>query len=59
MTGGMRVKKNIHIENWVAHRENIELYFKFSRGNWAGFLVFGIGVPVALYAAITSEFVRL
>lgn len=55
MAGGMGVRKNIHIENWASYRENCEHYFKFSRGNWTRLAIFGFGVPIAAYLAITSE----
>lgn len=59
MAGGMGVRKNIHIENWASYRENCEHYFKFSRGNWTRLAIFGFGVPIAAYLAITSELVRI
>jgi hypothetical protein len=52
------LRKNIHIENWMSFRENCELYFKFSRANWARFLTFGVAVPVLGYIAICAEMVR-
>lgn len=58
MAGGMGVKKNIHIEQWAAFRENCEYVFKFSKANWARFAVFGIAVPVGMYIAMTKEMVR-
>jgi hypothetical protein len=58
MTAGMGVRKNVHIEDWVAKRENLEMYFKFTKGAWARFAVFGIAVPYAAYQAIVYEMVR-
>jgi hypothetical protein len=56
---GFGTRKNIHIENWAAFRENCEYSFKFSRANWARLFVFGIGFPVLAYVAIATEMVRL
>ncbi|CDF33823.1 unnamed protein product [Chondrus crispus] len=55
MVGGMGVRKNIHIEEWAAFRENCEHVFKFSRGNWARLAVFGFAVPALAYYGITRE----
>lgn len=57
MAGGMGVRKNVHIEEWVARRENLEQYFKFTRGAWARFAVFGIAVPYFAYRSIVYEMV--
>jgi hypothetical protein len=54
---GFGTQKNVHIENWAAFRENCEHSFKFTRSNWAKFLVFGIGVPFLAYIAIAGEMV--
>lgn len=59
MVRDMGVKKNIHIENWAGRRENLEHYFKYSRGNWARLAIFGVAVPVLCYNAIVAEFVRI
>ncbi len=53
----MGVKKNVHIENWAGFRENCEHVFKFTRGAWAKFAVFGVAVPFVMYRAIVSEMV--
>lgn len=58
MAGGMSVRKNVHIESWAAFRENCEHSFRFTRGAWARFAVFGIGVPYAAYRLIIYELVR-
>ena len=55
----MGVQKNVHIENWAGFRENCEHVFRFSRGNIAKFLAFGVGVPLALYYGIVTDMVRL
>lgn len=59
MAGGMGVRKNVHIEEWAAFRENCEHVFKFSRANWARLAVFGFAVPAVAYYAITKELVRV
>jgi hypothetical protein len=56
---GFGTRKNIHIENWAAFRENCEYSFKFNRANWARFFVFGIGVPVLAYVVIATDMVCL
>lgn len=58
MTGGMGVHKNVHIEEWVAKRENLEQFFKFTKGAFARFAFFGIAVPYGAYRAIIYELVR-
>jgi hypothetical protein len=58
MAGGMGVRKNVHIENWAAYRENCEHVFKFTRGAWARLAIFGFAVPYAAYRAIIYELVR-
>jgi hypothetical protein len=55
MAGGMGVRKNVHVENFAAHRENLEKMFKFTRGNLARMAIFGIAVPVLAYKAICGE----
>lgn len=57
MAGGMGVQKNSFIEAWASRRENLEHHFKYSRGNWARLIVFGFGVPIAIYVMATKEMV--
>lgn len=55
----MGVQKNVHIENWAGFRENCEHVFRFSRGNIAKFLTFGVGVPLAIYYGVVTDMVCL
>lgn len=57
MVGGMGVRKNVHIEEWAAFRENCEHSFKFSRANWARLGVFGFAFPIGVYILISREIV--
>lgn len=57
MAGGLGVKENVHVEKWAHMREHLELGFKFSK-NAGKLAVFGVAVPVLVYAACVGEFVR-
>ncbi|KAJ7531310.1 hypothetical protein O6H91_14G039700 [Diphasiastrum complanatum] len=56
MAGGMEVKKNVHVEEWGAHRENLEKFFRFNRRTIGYGVFFGIAVPLILYKGIVMEF---
>ncbi|KAJ7545361.1 hypothetical protein O6H91_09G116800 [Diphasiastrum complanatum] len=56
MAGGMEVKKNVHVEEWGAYRENLEKAFRFNRRTIGYGLCFGIAVPLILYKGILAEF---
>lgn len=53
----MVVKKNIHIENWVANRETLERTFRVNRSTMLRLFVFAIAVPVAAHEAIRKDLV--
>ncbi|CAM6116996.1 unnamed protein product [Calypogeia fissa] len=56
MVGGMEVRSNKFVEQWAAHRENLELYFRFNRRTIPICLTFGVFVPVLTYYGIVAEF---
>lgn len=55
----MGAKKNVHIENWAAFRENCEHVFEVSLKNLSIFGVAGVAVPYLIYRTIIDEQVRL
>eukprot|EP00241_Pyramimonas_parkeae_P013607 CAMPEP_0114236046 /NCGR_PEP_ID=MMETSP0058-20121206/6599_1 /TAXON_ID=36894 /ORGANISM="Pyramimonas parkeae, CCMP726" /LENGTH=70 /DNA_ID=CAMNT_0001347897 /DNA_START=104 /DNA_END=316 /DNA_ORIENTATION=+ len=55
MAGGLGVKENVHVEKWAHMREHLELGFKFSK-NAGKLAMFGVAVPVLVYAACVGEF---